>query len=446
VVYWKCQNMSSLLIKNATLASGQIVNIFIKDGLIYDIGNKSPLCDQKIDAQGQSIIPGVIDPHVHFRVPGAEYKEDWQTGSKAAVAGGVTTVLDMPNNQPAITTQKTLDQKRRLIKNQSYVNYGLYLGATASNLNELKTVSGIAGVKVYLGSTTGDLLVTDYQIVEEILAETNQIIAFHSEDEECIKQFSIFPPRRRAGNFQFSNIAKRHNQLRPEECAEKSTGKIIELVKKTKKRAYICHVSGQKEIELIRQAKDQKLPIYAEASPHYLFLNTQSAIDLGNFAKVNPPIRSEVSQQALQLSLSSGLIDTIGSDHAPHTREEKEVDYAQAPAGVPGVETSLSLMLNLVNQGAITLARLVELMCSTPADIFKISKRGKIEPGYFADLVLVDLKLTYEVKNSKLYSKCGWSPFSGRHLKGVPMAVIVGGRLVYQKGKIFGPPGGCEVF
>ena len=184
--------MSSLLIKNATLASGQIVNIFIKDGLIYDIGNKSPLCDQKIDAQGQSIIPGVIDPHVHFRVPGAEYKEDWQTGSKAAVAGGVTTVLDMPNNQPAITTQKTLDQKRRLIKNQSYVNYGLYLGATASNLNELKTVSGIAGVKVYLGSTTGDLLVTDYQIVEEILAETNQIIAFHSEDEECIKQFSIF--------------------------------------------------------------------------------------------------------------------------------------------------------------------------------------------------------------------------------------------------------------
>ena len=270
----------SLLIKNAQLTNSELVNIFIKDDLIYDISRKARLADKTIDAKGKTIMPGIIDSHVHFRVPGMEHKEDWQTGSKAAIAGGVTTVLDMPNNKPAITSKKLLKQKRCLIGGKSYVNYGLYIGATQSNLEELKSAQNIAGIKIYLGSTTGDLLIKDYGVVEKILQECDQLVAFHSEDEVCLQQNvkdTIF-------------ISELHNQMRPEKCAEASTQKIINLVKKTKKPAYICHISSGEELEIIKQAKKLNLPIYVEATPHHLFLNKDTAQDLGNFSKVNPPL------------------------------------------------------------------------------------------------------------------------------------------------------------
>ncbi|MEK9165721.1 MAG: dihydroorotase [Patescibacteria group bacterium] len=435
----------TLLIKNAQLVSGQIVNIFIKEDLIYDISQKTPIADQIIEADGNLAMPGIIDPHVHFRVPGAGYKEDWETGSKAAAAGGITTVLDMPNNQPPTISQKDLERKGQLIRDRSYVNYGLYIGATETNLEELKSAQNIVGIKVYLGSTTGNLLVRDYNIVEKILRECDQLVAFHSEDEECILQNAKCPSNNAAGR-QMSNvkdIPELHSQMRPEECAIESTQKIINIVKKTKKQAYICHVSSQKELELIHQAKKSGQTIYAEATPHHLFLNTETASKLNNFAKVNPPLRSEKTQRAMQSALN--LIDIIGTDHAPHTEEEKSRFYHQAPSGMPGLETSLPLMLNFYYQGKIGLDKIVELMCRNPAKIFNIKKRGDIEPGFFADLTIVDLHLTKQVENSKLYTKCKWSPFAGRRLRGWPIITLVNGQVVFQKNKIIGSPMGREV-
>lgn len=435
----------TLLIKNAELVSGQIVNIFIKDELIYDISKKLPLADQVIEAKGKVIMPGIIDPHVHFRVPGAEYKEDWETGSKAAAAGGITTVLDMPNNQPPTISQKDLERKRQLIRDRSYVNYGLYIGATETNLKELKAARNIAGIKVYLGSTTGSLLVRDYGAVEQIMNECNQIIAFHSEDEDCLQQ-NVKCPSNAAGRqmLNVKDIPELHSQMRPEECAIESTQKVINIVKKTKKQAYICHVSSQKELELIHQAKKSGQTIYAEAAPHHLFLNTETASKLNNFAKVNPPLRSEKTQRAMQSALN--LIDIIGTDHAPHTEEEKSHFYHQAPSGMPGLETSLPLMLNFYYQGKIGLDRIVELMCRKPAKIFNIKKRGDIEPGFFADLTIVDLHLTKQVENSKLYTKCRWSPFAGWRLIGWPIITLVNGQVVFQKNQIIGRPIGREIF
>jgi len=379
-------------------------------------------------------------------VPGAEHKEDWETGSKAAAAGGITTVLDMPNNQPPIISQKDLERKRQLIRNKSYVNYGLYIGATETNLEELKAAQNIAGIKVYLGSTTGDLLVRDYSVVEKILHERDQLVAFHSEDEDCLRQnVKCHPPSAEsAERTNVKDIPEFHSQMRPENCAVESTQKIINIVKKTKRPAYICHVSSQKELELIHQAKESGQTIYAETAPHHLFLNTEIASKLNNFAKVNPPLRSKKSQIALQSALN--LIDTIGTDHAPHTKKEKRASYNQAPSGMPGLETSLPLMLNLYYQGKIGLDKIVELMCRRPAKIFNIKKRGDIEPGFFADLTIIDLHLTKPVENSKLYTKCRWSPFAGWRLVGWPIITLVNGQVVFQKNKTIGKPMGREVF
>jgi len=430
----------SILIKNAQLANGQLVNIFIKDQLINSINFKKPLADKKIDAKGKLVIPGIIDPHVHFRVPGASYKEDWETGSLAAASCGITCVLDMPNNNPAITSQEKLDQKYQLIRGKSYVNYGLYIGATESNLSKLKNIQRAVGIKIYLGSSTGGLLVTNYKKVEEILSNCNQLVVFHSEGESCIKKSQEVIDNNQ------KNIAKFHDQLRPEECALQSTKKIINIVKKTKKPVYICHVSTSKEIKIIAKAKAKGLPIFAEATPHHLFFNKEIVAELGNFAKVNPPLRTKESQQSLQKALSSGIINAIGTDHAPHTREEKLMPYQKAPAGLPGLETALSVMLDLFFQNKITLKRIVELMCWNPADIFKIKKRGKLEPGYFADVVLIDLDLTASLKNSKLYTKCGWSPYSKFNLKHFPALVtIINGQIVFYQGKFSANPAGKAI-
>ena len=433
----------SLLIRNAQLIDGSLVNIFIKGNTIYDITHRLPLADEYIDIAGKVVLPGLIDPHVHFRMPGDGHKEDWNTGSKAAVSGGFTTVLDMPNTSPPTTDRERLSQKRKLIEGKSYVNYGLYMGATSTNLEEIKSAEHIAGVKVYLGSSTGDLL-ADYNVLEAVLSETNVTVACHSEDEECLKrvQNSKFKTKK----FGTLPVSYLHDHARPEECAKIAAEKVVEIIKRVKRPVYFCHVSSKSEIEILTKAKKDGLLVFIEATPHHLFLNKEFARDLGNLARVNPPLRSYNSQVALKNAVKAGIVDTIGTDHAPHTLAEKHCSYSKAPSGVPGLETALPLFLDWFNKGEVGLNQIVTLMSENPALIYNIQKRGKLEPGYLADIVVVDLELTKEIKNSRLYTKCVWSPFAGMQLTGWPIMTIVNGRVVFKDGDIVGRPGGREVF
>jgi dihydroorotase len=429
------------LIKNAQMIQGEIAHIFIKNGLIYDIGPRLTFADAQFDAKGKLAMPGVIDPHVHFRVPGSPHKEDWITGSRAAVSGGITTVFDMPNNNPAITTSALLSKKMQIVSGTSYVNYGFYIGATKDNLTELQEAQGAIGIKVYLGSSTGGLLMDDYAIFEKILKETTLLVACHAEDEACLKRESALV------NHPGSTFSpsESHNSLRPEKCARIAVEKAAAIASRLKKPVYFCHISGKEELVAIANAREKGAKIYTEATPHHLFLSTEETKEAGGYAQVNPPIRSSKSTTYLQKALISKEIDTIGTDHAPHTKAEKEGECGSVPSGMPGVETALPLMLNHYNEGRISLKRISELMAENPARIFKLKNRGLLAPGYFADIVLVDLDLTKKVQNSTLYSKCGWSLFSGRKLTGWPYATFVNGNLCYEEGNIIGTAKGVEV-
>ncbi len=423
------------------MIQGEIAHIFIKNGLIYDIGPRLTLADEKFDAKGKLAMPGVIDPHVHFRVPGSVHKEDWITGSRAAVSGGITTVFDMPNNNPAITTSALLSKKRQIVSGTSYVNYGFYIGATKDNLKELQEAQGAVGIKVYLGSSTGGLLMDDYAIFEKILKETTLLVACHAEDEECLKRES-------ASSDLLANSlspAESHNLLRPEKCARIAVEKVAKIASRLKKPVYFCHISGNEELTAIAHAREKGAKIYAEATPHHLFLSTEETILSGGYAKVNPPLRASKSASYLQQALISKEIDTIGTDHAPHTKAEKEGASETIPSGMPGVETALPLMLNHYNEGHISLERIIGLMAENPARIFKLKNRGFLAPGYAADIAVVDLDLTKQIQNSTLYSKCGWSLFSGRKLTGWPYATFVNGNFCYEDGNIIGAAKGIEV-
>ncbi len=430
------------VIKNARASDGQITDIFIKDSIIDKIGLIRSIADKKLDAEGRLVIPGIIDPHVHFRVPGEEYKEDWESGSRAAVAGGVTTVLDMPNNQPPTTTLDRLSKKRRMIAGKSYVNYGLYIGATEDNINELINARGAVGVKIYLGSSTGGLLVRDYKAVEKILERAPFVVACHSEDEKCLQRIQ---PRKLSGQKYETTVAEIHDAMRPDECAIESARKLVAILQKIEKPLYICHVSSESELAIFLSAKQKGLPIYLEVTPHHLFLDIQNSDQLLNFVRVNPPIRSSSSRMSLQNALIDGFIDTIGSDHAPHTIDEKNRPYADAPSGMPGVETMLPLMLDFARLKKFTIQNLIRCMCENPARIFGIERRGAIRQGYFADIVIVDQDLTRVVETNRMYTKCGWSAFAWRSLTGFPYATIVNGEIAFLRGRIVGNPAGRNV-
>ncbi|MBI4359478.1 MAG: dihydroorotase, partial [Candidatus Jacksonbacteria bacterium] len=413
------------------------------------IGKRLRIADRTLDANGRLTLPGIIDPHVHFRSPGEEYKEDWASGSKAAVAGGVTTVLDMPNNRPPIITKETLEAKRRAIAGKSYVNYGLYIGATENNFDEIMRAKNAKGVKIYLGSSTGGLLLQDYGIVEKILEHAPCIVACHSEDERCLIQNSTQNPASLRGWVKTQNygttVAQIHDAMRPEKCAVESARCLVEISERIKKPIYICHVSAQKELAVFLSAKQKGLPIYLEATPHHLFLDIKSAGSIGNFARVNPPIRSVSSKKALQKALQDGIIDTIGSDHAPHTKEEKGLPYQDAPSGMPGVETMLPLMLDFTKRGKFTMKGLVRCMAENPARIFNIQKRGSLSLGFFGDIVIMEENLTRIVETNRMYTKCGWSAFAGLSLNGFPYATIVNGEIAFLNGRIAENPAGRDI-
>ncbi|MCP3680649.1 MAG: amidohydrolase family protein [Gammaproteobacteria bacterium] len=380
--------------------------------------------DQVIEGKALTLFPGLIDPHVHFRTPGQEYKEDWRTAALAALRGGYSTVFDMPNNIPACVSFARLQEKKSLIEQQlgevgAPLRYELYIGADKNHFDELvKVKPAVIAVKVFMGSSTGDLLMDDASSLHAIFslaAHHDMLVALHAEDEEMICQ--------RQQQFAGQSGHHLHSQIRTPEVAAAAIKQVAELCRLYGARAYVLHVSSIQELEVLAAAKREGLTIYAETSPHHLFLNDQAYAELGAKVQMNPPLRSPEHQPALFEAIANNIIDTVGSDHAPHTLDEKDQPYPDSPSGVPGVETNLPLLLNARHQGKLTLEQIASLSCRRVQTMFNYHDNRD-------DLLLVDLNETRTVSNSDLKTKCGWSPFAGWTLTGWPVYSLVNNQFL----------------
>ena len=424
--------LMDLLLDNClVLISNKLLprQLLIDRGKIAEIAelNASLPSLKRIDCKGKILMPGLIDAHVHFRCPGAEHKEDWATGSRAAVAGGVTTVIDMPNNSPSCTTQERLDEKKRIAKKDSVCNYNFHFGASNDNLEDLKNVEGASSFKVFMGSSTGNLLVTDGEKLAEIFKVAklrDAVVLVHAEAEDIIKKNT---ESAKAENW---NHAKYHSKIRTNEVESRAIDRALKIQEGVGNKLHICHVSTKEGLELVRKAKGEGRPITCEVTPHHLFLDESAAESLGNFAKMNPSLKSKEDVEALWDGIGDGTVDLVATDHAPHTRAEKERPYWDAPSGVPGIETMLPLLLNAVNNERLSLQRVAELCCRNPAKLYDLESKGKIKAGMDADLVLIDLEKEASVKNGTLKTKCNWSPFATWKLKGAVEKVFVAGKEV----------------
>lgn len=432
--------MRKVLIKNAKIVNeGTIVegDVFIEDGIIVEIASsisaKSPDL-MMIDAEGSYLIPGIIDDQVHFREPGLTHKETIETGSRAAIAGGITSFIEMPNTNPQTTTIERLQEKFDLAKNSSYANYSFMFGGTNDNLEEILKVDPktTAALKLFLGSSTGNMLVDDLKVLEQIFLKSPLMIAVHCEDEATIqKNLAEY-----VEEFGDDIPIELHPKIRSEEACYISSSKAVALAKKTGARLHVFHISTAKEIKLF----DSKLPlkdkkITAEVCVHHLWFNDSDYQKKGTFIKWNPAIKTKKDQDALLKGLLEGRIDVLATDHAPHTKEEKQNVYTKAPSGGPLVQHALPAMLQMHHQEKISLEKIVEKMCHNPAILFQIEKRGFIKEGYKADLVLIDLNAPWAVQPSNTVYKCGWSPFDGVTFKSRVTHTFVNGRLVYKNFK-----------
>ena len=420
-----------ILIKNGTIVDSKTQikkDVLISNGKIKKVEkNINPQADRIIDACQKFIIPGVIDPQVHFREPGLTHKEDIESGARSAVCGGITTFFEMPNTNPATTNSKLLEEKFKIAEKSSVANFSFFLGATPNNIDEIKNLKGNCGVKIFMGSSTGDLLVDRDSDIEKIFKYCNKIIAIHSEDEQVLNETA-----KTIKNPNFSD----HPNMRPVKAAVTSTNKAINFALKYKKRLHVLHLSTSEEVKIIRKIKNTGL-VTSETTPQHLLLNAPDIYDdIGSYAQMNPPIREKHHQEELWKGLFDGTINCIATDHAPHTIQEKNKPYGIAPSGMPGVETSLPLMLNQVNKGKITLQDIIKWMCENPAKIYQIKNKGFIKEGFDADIALVDLNKIKIIRAKNMQSKCGWSPFEGLEVKGWPIMTIVNGNIVYENESI----------
>jgi dihydroorotase len=420
--------MTHLLIRCARilLPNGEFMlgDVLCGDGQIVEIArNISTPADRELDAQGLTLLPGVIDPQVHFREPGLEHKEDLFTASSACAKGGVTSFLEMPNTRPLTTNQAALDDKLQRAAQKCLVNYGFFIGATAENLPDLLTANPTPGIKIFMGSMHGALLVDQEQALEAIFAQGERLIAVHAEDQARISQ------RRQ----EFAGITDPaiHSQIQDNQAAVNATKLALNLAKKYRRRLHILHLSTAEEADIMRW--DKPSWVTAEVTPQHLLLNTDAYAKIGTLAQMNPPLHDN---EVLWQALLNGAIDFIATDHAPHTLEEKAIAYPNSPSGMPGVETSLPLMLTQAMQGRCTIAQVANWMSTAVAKAYGIQNKGAIALGYDADLVLVDLNNYRPVLREELLTKCGWSPFEGWNLTGWPVITIVGGQVVYERGHL----------
>ncbi len=426
------------LIRNASVVlPGSIENIdvLIENDSIALLNPPPEIsADEVVDASGLWLIPGVIDDQVHFRDPGLTHKEDLTTGSRACAKGGITTFLEMPNTKPTTTTLEALEQKLAVAAEKCCVNFGFYIGATPDNIQVLKTAQRTPGIKIFIGSSTGSLLVDDQSALERIFAETSLPICAHCEDESTVRANS----ERLGGGKTWAD----HSQIRDHQAAIIATRRAVELAERHRHRFHVLHVSTAQEVEFLRTTSDL---ITAEACPHHLLFSIEDYDRLGSLVQMNPSIKTTADNEALWQGLLDGTIDLVATDHAPHTLEEKRQPYPKSPSGLPAVENSLALMLNEVNRGRCTLQQVVAWMCAAPAKVWNLHGKGRIQPGYDADLVLVDLNRKETILNEQQVTKSGWSPWHGVTLTGWPVRTWVLGQTVFQDGRIFDDVRGREV-
>ena len=425
------------LIKSAKIVNeGNILNLdlLIEDDKIKQISKSINLkADLVIEANGKYLIPGVIDDQVHFREPGLTYKADIYSESKAAVAGGITSFMEMPNTSPQALTQDLLEEKFNIAKDQSLANYSFFMGVSNNNLEEvLKTnPKNVGALKIFMGSSTGNMLVDDKSVLEEVFKKSPMIIAVHCEDEKIIQE-NIAKAKKQFGE----NVPiTEHPNIRSEDACYKSSSLAIELAKKYDTKLHIFHLSTAKELELFDNSiplKDKK--ITAEVCIHHLCFSEEDYKEKGTLIKWNPAIKKKSDKDALFKALLDDKIDVIATDHAPHTLEEKSNSYFKAPSGGPLVQHALPAILEFFHQDKITLEKIVEKMCHNPAILFDIEKRGYVKEGYYADLVLLDLNSSWVVTKENILYKCGWSPFEGKEFNSKVTHTFVNGQLVYDNG------------
>jgi dihydroorotase len=378
-------------------------------------------------------LPGVIDDQVHFREPGFEHKEDLFHGSRACAKGGITTYFEMPNTQPTTTTCERLHAKLELAAAKSVVNYGFYIGATSDNVDELRAARRTPGIKIFIGSSTGPLLVDDQQALERIFAETTLPIAAHCEDETTV--------RANAEKFAGSRDVADHSRVRDHQAAVIATTRAIDLARRHTHPFHVLHVSTAEEVEILKQRPPW---VTAEACPHHLLLNVNDYARLGTRGQMNPSLKTVEDNVALWQGLLAGHIQVIATDHAPHTLEEKSVPYPGSPSGMPAVENSLALMLDQVNRGRCSLRQIVDWMCDAPARVWNVARKGRIEVGFDADLVLVDLAKKDTILDEQQVSKCRWSAWHGTELVGWPVRTWVMGQEVFRDGLLSSAAAGSE--
>ena len=424
--------MLDLIIKNGScFIEGNLVktDIGITKNKISHIGNLENENSKEIyDAENLIVLPGCLDTQVHFREPGSTDAEDLNSGSRAAIVGGITGVFEMPNTNPPTSNKKEFQNKLNLAKNRMYCNYAFYFGATPENqeeLADLKSLEGCCGVKLFAGSSTGNLLVHKEEDIEKVFASTSKIVSVHSEDEEILNQRKKL---REKGN------VLTHPIWRNEESAISSTRRIVKIALRLNKKAHILHVTTKEEVDFLSQNKGN---ITFEITPQHLTLTSPECYEkLGTFAQMNPPIRDKSHYDRLWYAVRNNYNDTIGSDHAPHLKENKLKDYPETPSGMPGVQTLMPVMLNHINEGRLKLEQLIKLLCENPVKIFGIKNKGYIKKDYDADFTIIDMNKVIEIKNEKIESKCGWSPFNGHKFKGTPVATIVNGKIKMKDGVI----------
>ena len=429
--------MYDLLFRGGRLPSGHEADLAIQDGRIAAIGRVEGEAKRMIDARGLTILPGAIDTQVHFREPGLTHKEDLESGSRSALHGGVTGYLEMPNTNPTTTDEATLRDKLFRAKGRSWVHYGFFVGASTDNadrLEEYERLPGVPGIKIFMGSSTGPLLVGGDDELRRVLLSGRKRCPIHAEDEGR--------NRERKALLSEEPHPREHPFLRDAESARLATERILRLSAETGRPVHVLHVSTADEPPLIAEAKRRGLGTTAEVTPQHLWFCAEDYERLGTRLQMNPPIRSAEHREGLWRALEAGVFDVFGSDHAPHTLEEKAQPYPTSPSGMPGVQTLMMALLRFVQQGRLSLETVVRMACERPAGLYGIEGKGRLEEGMDADLALWDLDRTVVFERGMVRSKCGWSPYEGETLAAAPEYVVVGGRVALESGEAVGEPSG----
>ncbi len=433
-----------LIIRNGTLvdagalAHGERSDVGVIAGRFAAFGDLGQAeAAEVIDASGLTVMPGVMDTQVHFREPGLEHKEDLESGTRGAVLGGITAVFEMPNTKPSTTDAAALEDKLARARGRAWCDHAFYLGAAAENadqLGELERLAGCCGVKVFMGSSTGSLLVADDATLARVLAHGKRRVAVHSEDEARLNERKSVIPAEGAH-------PRLHPVWRDEETALRATRRLIAAARAAKRRVHVLHISTAEELDLLAQNKDI---CSVECLGHHLTLVAPDCYDrLGSYAQMNPPIRDARHHEALWRAVRDGVVDILGSDHAPHSRAEKDLPYPKSPSGMPGVQTLLPTMLDHVAKGRLSLARLIDLTSAGPVRLFGIANKGRIARGFDADLTIVDLKAQRTITNAWMAAKCGWTPYDGMRVTGWPIMTVIRGQVVMRDDQVVGTARGA---